>query len=253
MPAKLDEPVKPFKVITIPQPPPITLSPTKSIALVTIAVGDEAVEMSNATREHTKRYAERLGADLVVLGPKDTYAHADWAMSVKFSIPRVLEYYERIVYVDADVLLRRGCIDILDSAGNADWAAVDEKTFQKLNDGGKSMIARFEALNRGSCPFYFNCGVYVASHKVHDLLLPPLSPIAHHHCSEQDWVNVKIYKAYKEGSIKLRLLDRRCNWQNWQDPGFKEAPDDAVLHWSGSGNRHERPKLISFAVKEYPA
>ncbi|HEX5102757.1 MAG TPA: hypothetical protein VFV87_03045, partial [Pirellulaceae bacterium] len=35
------------------------------------------------------------------------------------------------------------------------------------------------------------------------------------------------------GQIKVRLLDRRCNWQWWTDHNFKTAPPDAVLHFSG--------------------
>lgn len=239
--------------LLVPQPPPLELKARSAIALVTIVFGDEAEACFRSSGPLMQRYADEHSYDMVVL--RSWRGHTEWPMSAKFQLGRVLDSYHAFLYVDADVLLRPGCIDIVQAVGSADWAAVDERPFHLQSPNGRNHMARYAQFldDHGfniPTPFYFNCGVQWCEKPVQPFLLPPTFPIRVDHCSEQHYINAAVYAASMRGEVTIRSLDRRCNWENWQDPGFLEAPKDAVLHFSGGGElRMDRAWQMAEAVK----
>ncbi len=239
----------------IPPPPTLILSPQWKRAVVTVAVGDEAKRCLNTTRRYMQLYAARLEADYVEL---DWPGHPSWPMSSKYAIPMVLDHYERIVYFDADILLRPGCVDLFAMCNEDELGMVDQLPHHTHNM--RPFIDAYQAMRRtlgfsGIAPFYFNAGVIVASREHKQYLMPPTKiPMPFYHCAEQDHTNAVVLEGMQSGALKVRLLDRRCNWQNWHDNGFRLAPPDAVLHWSGSGfdNRTKRAGEIAKWATRYP-
>ncbi|HEY1188881.1 MAG TPA: class I SAM-dependent methyltransferase [Gemmata sp.] len=220
--------------LTIPQPPALHLTPTRTRALVTVVVGEEAQRCFAASGPLMRRYAARVGADFVVL---DWPGNPAWPISAKFALARALDHYERIAYVDADVLLRPRCVDLFAMCAPHEFGFVDELPQARLqpNWGTEARYQRFRA-DMGfrtvpHLPWYMNTGVMVVPRGHGALLLPPPGPMPTHHCAEQDHTGARLL----DSGLPYRLLDRRCNWQNWTDPGFRSAPPDAVLHWSGAG------------------
>lgn len=220
--------------VTVPQPPPLDLHPARDRALATVVVGDEAKACFAASGPHMRAYAESVGADLVVL---DWPGHPDWPMSAKFAIGRVLDHYDRIIYADADVLFRPGCVNLFEMCAPHEMGVADELPWHRSQPqhGRERQYLEFRRETGFApvkhLPWMFNAGVMVVPRSHRDLLLPPEKPIKVHHCSEQDHTNARLL----DSGMPYRLLDRRCNWQNWTDHGFKSAPAEAVLHWSGAG------------------
>lgn len=234
-------------LLTIPAPPPLAISPRSRTAVVTVASGAAGAELLAVSGPLMRRFANRVGADLVVL---DWPGHPAWPMSSKFATPRSLDHYERILYVDADVLLRPGCVNPFDMCNSDEFGACDELPWTlERSQLAFGVLKGYERTRKETGlaadavpPWYFNMGVYVASRQHQDLLEVPTAPIRPYHCGEQDLVNARILAGAIAGAVKVRLLDRRCNWQNWTDHGFRHAPPDAVLHWSGAG--HARAKRV---------
>lgn len=220
--------------IVVPQPPAIHLSPYCSRAIVTVVVGAEAEHCFAVSGPLMEAYSRRLGADLVV---SRWPGHRSWPMSSKFGIARVLDHYERIVYADADVLFRPGCLDLFEQCGADELGLVDELQHHRQNPrfGREAGYQRFRTemgfRKITDLPWMPNCGVMVVPSSHKGLLLPPTKPIRPDHCAEQDHTAARLL----DSGLPYRLLDRRCNWQNWTDHGFKSAPPEAVLHWSGAG------------------
>lgn len=220
--------------VTVPQPPPLDLQPTRPRALVTVVVGDEARACFASGGPHMARYAERVNADLVVL---DWPGAAAWPMSAKFAIGRVLDHYERIAHVDADVLLRPAAVNLFDLCAADELGIADELPHHRLNPafGRELAYQRFRATMGFArvphLPWYGNAGVMVVPRSHQALLMPPARPLPVGHCSEQDHTNAVLL----DSGTPYRLIDRRGNWQSWTDHGFRAAPPDAVLHWSGAG------------------
>ncbi len=194
-------------------------------------------------------YAERVGADFVPLRwPGDPR----WPMSGKFAIPRVLDHYERIAYVDVDVLLRPECVDLFSLCEPGEFGAVDEMPFV-----GPHAKADYQEFRRAmgfppldALPFMLNCGVMIcpASHK--HLLLPPTRPMPIGHCSEQHHTMAQLLAS----GLPYRLLPRIANWQKWTDRSpslFADAPENAVLHWSGQPRDGRVAEMREWAAR-YP-
>lgn len=241
--------------VVVPDPPPLTrLQPKSRLAVVTFVSGKWAGELLMSSGPLMAEYAKRVGADFVVL----TWpGHPDWPMSGKFQIPRVLDHYERIAYVDADVLLRPGCVNLFDMCEPDEFGACDELPFHRrqpqfgLEDNYLDYRRRlgFEDIE---VPWYFNAGVMVVARQHQNILMPPDGPIPTGHCSEQHNTNARLLAAARAGMVKFRDMDRRANWQNWTDPGFKDAPADAVLHWSGAGGgRNDRAKDMARVARPF--
>ena len=243
------EPPIPPGWVVVPQPPPLELYPRHKWAVVTVVVGEEAERCFAASAPLMRQFAVRVGADLVV---SKWPGHPDWPMSSKFGIAPVLDHYERILYVDADVLLRPGCVNPFEMCPANAMGVVDELQHhrQQVQYGREKGYVRFRRA-RGfrklaSVPWYFNAGVMVVPASHRELLLPPVGPMPAGHCSEQDHTNARLL----DSGLPYCLLDRRCNWQNWTDWNWRAAPADAVLHWSGAGGERRNRAAEMRAVAE---
>lgn len=243
-------------MVVVPQPSPLDLQPRSPRAVVTIAVGEEGRGLLAVSEPYMRAYARRVGADFV---PLDWPGHPQWPMSAKFGIPRVLDHYARIAYVDADVLLRHGCVNLFDLCDSDEFGVVDEFPFH-LSKPQHQREQKYQSFRRlmgfrriPHVPWYFNAGVMVVPRQHRSLLLPPDGPIPAEHCSEQDHTNSRVLDGYMAGDVKVRLMDRRANWQNWTDYGFKHAPPDAVLHLSGGGReRVHRVETMAAIAAAHP-
>lgn len=233
--------------VVVPQPPALDLSPQSRTALVTVVVGPKATAMHEVTGPYMRHYARRLGIDYVVL---DWPGHSSWPLSSKFGIARTLDHYERIAYVDADVLLRPDCLNLFNQCHPWEVGVVDELPWHRSMPQHKRE-PQYQAFRKAMgfadvpLPWYFNAGVMVIPQSAKELFLPPVGPIPVAHCAEQDHSNAKLL----ESDHPYRLLDRRCNWQRWTDSGFVAAPPEAVLHFSGG--HWDRAKEIARWIENY--
>lgn len=214
--------------------PKISLSPTRPRAIVTIASNESkrVLEVSGSLME---AYARRLDADLVVL---DWEGPAIWPMGCKFQIPQVLDYYDRIAYVDADVILRPGCLDLFEATKPGTFGGYSELGDALGRDCG--LFAEYRRLRQfmgravgplHPIPFYINTGVMVLERHHRYLLSVPVRPIATVWCAEQHYWNSDIL----DSRAAVTLLPREANWAWHADPGWKllPPPPDAILHFSG--------------------
>lgn len=236
---------QPADRIVVSQPPALQLTPRSDRALVTLNVGETGRQLLEITRPLMRQYAERLGADLVELQwPGDP----QWLYSAKFALGTVLDHYARIAYVDADVVLRPGCVDLFSLCSPEEMGIVDElgEHAQLQHFGRESeytLFRRAMGFPAIQIPWMFNAGVMVIPRSHRHLWDPPREPLPIAHCSEQDLLNARLL----ESGLPLKLLDKRANWQHWTDPGFEQAPPDAVLHWSGTEHRQRLESMRHWA------
>ena len=232
-------------MVAIPVPPPLMLTPRRSRAIVTVAAGNNCQALLAISGPYMQAYAERVGADFVVCDWPGTSA---WPMSSKYAAWRVLECYERIAYVDVDVLLRPEAVNLFDACEADEVGAVDELCWHRAQPHfgiEHEYCGLREQMGFPSRPvqWYCNAGVLVLPRSASHLLAPP-AELPAYHCAEQDLFNARVQYHAAEGRIKFRLLDHRCNWQHWIDHDFQCATADAVLHFSGILDFANRVRLM---------
>ena len=234
------------ELIRFRNPKPLNLTPTAKTAIVTAATGRRGRELLDVSGPLLRSYAARLGADFVTL----TKRHPSYALSVKWGIRRVLEHYERIVFLDADILVPTDAPNLFDLCRVSNIGASDELPW--LTMANPKVLDEYQWVRTGQgkqrvpCSQYFNSGVIVASRYHADLFGPPPGPAPVHHCLEQHWWNARLY----DTATPVTVLPREANWQWWTDREFKVAPPNAMLHFSGIKSHTSRMRYMRhFAAK----
>jgi len=237
--------------VIVPDPPKLALTPTRPNAVVTVAAGDEACRCLRAGAKHMSAYARRVGADFVIC---DWPGHPRWPMSSKYVIPRVLDHYERIVYLDADVLVRKTCPDLFSMVPPRMFGAVDELGQHRAKRDHREIeyecFRRAHGYSTGPAEWYFNAGVMVIPKRYAWVVERPRGAFPMGHCSEQDRTNAMAL----DNKIEMCFLPQMCNWQSWYDSDFRLAPTDAVLHWSSSepDRRARRVASMEMYAAKFP-
>lgn len=131
-----------------------------SLAVVTISIGDACAAISRQTRPFLEAYAARVGADFITielsksLGPTPHFE--------KYQLRDLLDSYERVLYVDADVLVVPDAPDLFRIVPPDEFGAYLASRHSDVHDGAATAIQ--EVLGQiGWGREYFNSGVMIAS------------------------------------------------------------------------------------------
>jgi LPS sulfotransferase NodH len=211
----------------------LDLKPTKTRAVVTVAAGQEGRDLLFLSRPWMERYVARLDAEFVVL---------DWEMPEhgiysKFQLYRVLDHYERVVFLDADAWADPDhCPDLFARVPAGDFGIYDDRPglLAKTAFGPftqeNGAVRTSQGMPVASPKFYGNTGVMVFDRSHRDILAPPSQPIPVKHCGEQTlWV-----ARLQDSGKPITFLSDDCNRQWWEHGEFERPqPPTAILHFSG--------------------
>ena len=117
------------EVFVAPFPPlPTDHEKRSGQAVVTWIAGASARKWYSVTGPAMRRYADRVGADFIVL---EGYTRQPYPMANKFRVRHVFdEYgYDLVLYVDGDILLRDDCENFFQSVPDGRVAILDETPF----------------------------------------------------------------------------------------------------------------------------
>jgi lipopolysaccharide biosynthesis glycosyltransferase len=82
--------------------------------LCTIVTGDEAKDIAQYSVPAMEAYAARCGADFQVLGESEYTQRYKQAFYEKLQVGRLLEQYDRVLYVDADIIILPDAQNVFD-------------------------------------------------------------------------------------------------------------------------------------------
>ncbi|WP_434927311.1 glycosyltransferase [Shewanella sp. HL-SH2] len=213
-------------------------------AIFTLAIGDTN-PMYNAALLGFKLYAEKVGADLIVsdqfhypINIQDPQHTASPAWTEKLYIKELLKEYDRVLYVDADIIITPHAKDIFEQYD-------DLETIYMFNEGAllerqpvldkifaiKGPVADWPQVN--GRPVYFNLGCMLISNqsKLFDIAtLEDLQQVCNHiKYYEQTYIN---YLIQRDG-LKYQSIDAEFNRMDvlGQD-GYRNA---SFIHYAGRG------------------
>lgn len=157
--------------------------------LFTIAVGEAYQRMAALTHPSLRRYADRIGADFLSVSSSDA-SSPHWE---KCRIFDLLNDYDRILYLDTDMIVRDDCPDIFKLVPKMQLGGFNEAPFtggryQSMYDACRAYGIKVDTWNGK----YYNTGVMVVSRPQKYLFRKPALEDCNFY--EQGYLNLEIAK-----------------------------------------------------------
>lgn len=196
-------------------------------AIVTIAIGEKYEKMGEITHPRIKKYAEKINADFIVINePKISTTTPHWE---KFQLLDLLQTYDRIIYIDTDVIIRNNCPNLFEIVPEAKMGMFNECPFTERRDVAIEGVAnayQIKDFKWDGC--YYNSGVMVMS-KCHRMLFrKPKVEVSNFF--EQSYLNVMIQKM----KIPVFNLHYKFNRMICMDKfSGKDRYESYIIHYAG--------------------
>jgi len=196
-------------------------------AVLTIAIGPDYHRIGQLTHPILRKYAKKIGAEFVVINKKfisQTTPH--WE---KFQIFNLLEKYERILYLDSDLIIRDDCPDLFkivppEKLGVFNEAPFTDRSKELMIDICKQYGETLQSWNGK----YYNSGVMVISQKHKYMFRKPEKEIFSFY--EQSYLNMIIAKE----NIDVYELPHKFNRMTCVDcVTGEERYDSYIIHYAG--------------------
>lgn len=209
-------------------------------AIVTIAGGEYFLRMAALTHPTFQAYARRIGVDFLVWSDLSGYQIPEYK---KLEIGKLLDEYDRVLYLDTDVIVRDDTPDIFEIVPDDHLGMLEESRYY---DRRTSVLRFMEHVGFDSTKWngkYYNAGIFVCS-KVHrDVFVRP--PVEWDHFRDQTWFNTLI----ADRGVKVFSLPYRFNRVLGLDRVYGEDRLDAYfLHYAGISivrSREETLEIIA--------
>lgn len=197
----------------------------KKRLVLTLAIGDVYKKLAKISHPTLRRYAERIGADFLSIDESST-STPHWA---KFQIFDLLNQYERIIYLDTDLIVRDDCPDLFEIVPQSYLGIFNEAPF---TDGRATAIQ--DVLNQYGETLpewdgkYYNTGVMVISRGQKYLFKKPDKEVPSFY--EQGYLNMKIAK----DKVWIHPLEYQFNRMTCMD-GItgEERFSSYIIHYAG--------------------
>lgn len=212
-------------------------------AIVTIATTDTHKSILAETLGLMKEYAERIGAEIHVVTSDDPSIRIGHYRKIKV-LNEILDRYDRVLWIDADVLISRKAPDI--------FAEVPEDCLGIFNEApwiDRSNDAKiwFDLTGFAITPnVYFNTGIMVLS-KIHkDIFRMPDIQVQHY--GEQTYLNQRI----AECNTKVYYLSHHWNRMSCTHlPLGEEVFFSNFIHFAGMPHDEKLYTFIKHTISEW--
>lgn len=160
-------------------------------AIVSIAIGKDFEALAKVTWPRLKKYAQRIGADFIpITEQKVSVTSPHWE---KFQLYDYLQVYDRIIYMDCDIVIRNDADNLFDVVPYGSIGMFDEAPF--TNNRGYSIEKGSEDYNIKDFMWdgkYYNTGIIVLSKEHRYLFKKPEKEIFNFF--EQTYINLVVQK-----------------------------------------------------------
>ena len=211
-------------------------------AVVTIVCGEFHRRLAQITQPTIQAYAQKLGADWIAW---DDYQGHTIPHYKKLDLGSLLDAYDRILYVDNDILIRDDAPDIFALVPQDKLGVLDESPFV---DRSAQVIPFMEYVKYDPAQWdrrYYNTGVMVLSKQHKNLFAPP--PVELDNGKEQTHLNVMISKTRTE----TFPLPFRFNRMLAMDSSLGEDRFDCFfLHYAGAYQAYSEEEQLELVADD---
>jgi len=218
-------------------------------AIVTACYGKDYEAMGAVTLPLIRRYAKSVGAEFIQISERKFPENP--AFFEKFQLFDILTKFDRVIWMDSDILVRDDCPDLFGLVPREQVGAFDEGAF--IPDRVMVMRQAFQFYGfkppkdwKGS---YYNTGILVAS-RMHRFLFDPRDVKLGFECDqgEQTLINCRAL----ERKFKFTGLDYRLNRMSCMDKFVGLPRHDAhIIHYAGAPNKETATGLMLGDLKKW--
>ncbi len=160
-------------------------------AVVTVTIGPKFDALARMAHPTLKAYADKIDADFIVLSDVLECGKPHWS---KFLLYDLLPDYDRIIYLDSDLIVRDDCPDLTELVPPEKLGIFNEGHFtERMESLREAVMAYKEEIPKWDGRSYYNTGVMVLSKKHRTLFKLP--EVLHDlGMFEQGYINLKIIK-----------------------------------------------------------
>lgn len=213
-------------------------------AVVTICIGEFYKKLSEITHSMIKNYAKKIGADFICI----TETTLPYVGYEKFQIGNLLEKYDRILYIDSDIIVSPNTPNIFDIVPEDMMGLLDEhplgydhKFIDFLREYGPEYLEDWAKHRK--C---YNTGVFVCSKQHKDVFVLPKVFINHY--QEQSYLNLRLLQEKAD----IFDLPHQYNRMIYLDLVIKEHRlKSYFVHYAGFLENRPIDECTKFFEKEY--
>ena len=194
--------------------------------VVSMACGEESRDIAKITMPHIQAYALKCGADFhLVSQVDDSYKHLGYQKFNYVNLP-----YDRILHIDADMLVKESTPNLFDVVGRENFAGVDEHPYED----------RLTHL-RKYCEdpsFYINVGMYLFNVENHRHIFNREVQELDVMYYEQTHINILL----NNSEFQTHLLPWNYNCMFIMEDAGHSKDDAYIIHYAGKyrGLTHEK-------------
>ncbi len=194
--------------------------------VISIAIGDEAAEVSSITSQYHMAYAQKIDAQYLLL----TDRTQSWWGLEKFRVKEIAKKHKRVLFIDADAIIHPDAPNIFDIVPEGTVGIFDDWDKLNMNDFVKKNIEILNESQNMQCEELrcLNSGFVVFDGAHADIWSPPPNVFTTTKTIEQSWVENNIRKK----KLDIFPLSEKWNCQYWWDQGFEQ--DSYVKHMSNA-------------------
>jgi hypothetical protein len=214
--------------------------------LLSAAVGANGKKWLEITRPLMETYAAKCGAAFEVITDGDE----SYPLGEKWRIAEYLGRYDRVVFLDADVVVAPDTPDLFNLVPSTHVGVRDDWPWSCVQSGTNVLRAWLDpeirairkAANRPGplLSTVYNTGVLVLSSQHAGLFDPPKVPLPKFHCTEQHWFNLNVM----DQQPAVYELPWELHWHPFIDRKRERTAGVKVWHLAGESDRAEKLKRL---------
>ena len=193
---------------------------------MTIAIGKVYEAIGKITHPSIKAYAQKIGAEFVCIDKlkiSETSPHYE-----KFQIYDLLNKYERIAFIDTDIIIREDTPNLFDIVPYTSLGIFNEGRYMDRTEAMMSVCREYEEEIKQWNGNYYNTGVMIISRIHKPLFKKPKKEIWNFY--EQSWINLRILK----DEYIIEELDYKFNRMCCMDKFIGESRlCSYIVHYAG--------------------
>jgi len=220
-------------------------------AVVTLAIGEQATKMLEVAEKSMRKYAEKIGADFIVIDKEEI--NVMFPNIEKFQMFKMLDVYDRILYLDVDMLIHPNTPDVFELVPPDALGAVPDTpdgTWGNINRFQDMVVIQQALGDIGWTSGYFNSGVMVLS-KIHKSIFehPEERSKIQTQFRDQTLVNYNFQKIYPKQTEFFRLEPR---FNGMEITGYSSRGNSRYkkteayfMHFAFEGDKVEQMKIVA--------